>query len=477
MSFSYLNNLNISSSMPVNPSFRAASTPAEQKPQKPENPIDAFVKKIDEEKEKKHNKKAIAVTSSVIGISLLVTLFNPRVSKSLLEKLKNSQLKFDNKIKTGKDSFIKSKFYKFIEKAYGKGVKFFAYIQNINSVKDTYFKRLCTEEGTFSGIRNNSRGFWEKFGKVCRKILKKPHEAITRWGDKLAQLTVKKKYQSAAEKMDFLENLLKKYGDKLPEDKKALFETKMKELRAQKGFFGEANLAERFKEQEKMMENLDRDVRGRLRNYVNGFGNRFVNNREHFMKNYSLWAEEIMQPAKEGVNKQGKEAVDLLFGNKEGVKGTFNDLAEILSENLSKEEKELLKNTVGKTEKSLRKANISECFEYFDKKRDLVLGGAPTDVVTSLALMSGSGVALVTADNIDERISETITGAVPTAVGVGTNIALTSMLVSGAKGLILGGLSGYAMSLIGSGIDNLRLKAKAKILAEQENAKKEVKNA
>ena len=468
MSFSYLHNLNSSYNAPLNQSFKAGTNPAVQKT---ENPIDTIVKKVDEEKEKKHNKKAIAVTGSVIGISLLMAMFNPRYSTKLMEKLKASQLRVSDKIKTSKDSFIKSKFYNFILKMQNGFNKFFAYINNVNSVKDTYFKQLCTEESTFSGVRNGSKGFWQKTASVIRKVMKKPHETITRWGDDLAKFTVKMKYKKAASKMDHIEKLLSEYGNRLPADKRALFESKLQELKANREFFDEANLLERFKEQEKLMENIDRDVRNCFDKYIKGFGNQFVNKREHFIKNYSFWAGDIMQPAKDRVNKAGTQAVDAICGNKEGVKGTYNELIDILSTELSSEEIKLLKNTAEKTEKSLRSANFSECSEYFDKKRDLILGSAPTDIVTAAALLGGSGIALASAGNKDERISETITNTVPIVAGVGTNTILTSMLVAGPKGLIISGIIGGIISLIGSGTDHIRLNAKAKRLAAQEKAK------
>ena len=178
----------------------------------------------------------------------------------------------------------------------------------------------------------------------------------------------------------------------------------------------------------------------------------------------------------ERVNKQGKQAVDALFGNEEGIKGTYNEIAELVSQNLSKEEADILRTTLNKTEKSLRKANASECAEYFDKKRDLVLGSAPTDVVTQLALLGGSGIALASADSKDGRISEMITGTMPVLVGIGTNTVLTSMLVSGTNSLILGALAGFVVSRVGSKIDHMRLNAKSKMLVEQQNENKEAKN-
>ena len=88
MSFGYLNNLNTYYQSPYNMSFGAKHKPAAQKTS---DPIEKLAEKVDEEKKKKHNKAAIAVGSSVLGVSLFVALLNPKNATKLLQKLKGVQ--------------------------------------------------------------------------------------------------------------------------------------------------------------------------------------------------------------------------------------------------------------------------------------------------------------------------------------------------------------------------------------------------
>ena len=59
--------------------------------------IEKLVQKVDEEKKKKHNKVAVAVGGSVLGISLLVALLNPRYSTKMIENLKKDLEKYEYK--------------------------------------------------------------------------------------------------------------------------------------------------------------------------------------------------------------------------------------------------------------------------------------------------------------------------------------------------------------------------------------------
>ena len=81
---------------------------------KVEQKIDEVVQHIDEEKEKPHNKTAITVGASVIGLSILVALVNPKVSSKLIEKLKILGNKYKTKLQKSKGDVRASKFYKFL---------------------------------------------------------------------------------------------------------------------------------------------------------------------------------------------------------------------------------------------------------------------------------------------------------------------------------------------------------------------------
>ena len=92
----------------------------------------------------------------------------------------------------------------------------------------------------------------------------------------------------------------------------------------------------------------------------------------------------------------------------------------------------------------LKKANHSECFEYFDKKRDLILGGAPTDIVTTLFGMGAAGLAIGKANDKDEPISKTVTIAIPAVIGLDVNLACAAAMLSGPVGI----LTGFAATIV-----------------------------
>ena len=423
--------------------------------------VDKIKEKVEEEKKNPRNKVAVMAGSGVIGLSLLVAIFNPRISTKLIEKLKISQIKAKLRSKTEKDKPFKNKFYEIKDKTIDWITRFISYTNNVNSVKDTYFKQLCTEEKAFLGVRNNrKRRILKKGDNVFRKIFKKPHETLSRWGDNLGKHTVKRNYKIADKKMNKLENLLKEYSGRLSVEDKKEFDKIMQEISKDRKFFDEKNLNSRFEAQEEVMEHLNEDIRIQWVNYKHGFTNKYVKNSEHFNKNLSFWAQDITAPKREKLSRTGKEAVDKLLGQQDGKQGSFNRLYDLISAHLNPKEKEALKKTVQKTEKSLRTANKSECIDYFDKKRDLVLGSAPTDIVTAIVGLTIGGISYASADDRDKKISRLITGIIPTIAGFGTNIAFTSMLFSGSKGLLIGGATTFILSRIGSAIDHARLKAK-----------------
>lgn len=457
MNFVSLNN-NTGYSYP-NANFRAASQPVQTN-----DPIEKIANKIDEEKKKKHNKTAMAVGGSVLGLSLLVTALNPKISTKLIENLKNLQLKTNKQLERSKGHLVKTKFYKFVAKAADWSSRFLSWTNNVNSVKDTYYKQLCTEDKTFSHIKSlERRKRFAKYDKVFRRIMQKPHELITKWGDALAKKTVRRSYKKAAKKMDNLENLISNLTEKLPNDKKAEIKQQLLEIRKNRNCFSQENLTIRFEEQGDLMKDLDNKIRRRWKNYKHGFSNKHVSNSKHFAQNLSFWAQDIMAPEREAIGKKGLDAVESLVGNSNGVKGEYQKLIEKMTENLNQEESAALAKALKKADKSLRNANTNECCSYFDKKRDLVLGSAPTDILSGVLGLALGGASLISADDRDKRISRLITKVLPVIAGLGTNIALTAMLFSGTKSMLYGIVAGGVLSLIGSKIDKARLSVKNKL--------------
>ena len=410
-----------------------------------ENALENISAKIEEEKKKKRSKRAIAVGSSVLGASVLIAFLNPKFSTKLINKLKVLQVHADIKLKENKNNFLQSKFYKVLNSLTTGGIKTVSFTNNFNSIKDTYFKKLCTE----------------------LKILKKPHEAITRWGDSLAKLTVKHSYKKANAKLDNLEVILKKYIDKLPNSEKSKLENKLQTITQERQFFKEENLSKRFEEQENIMSSLNENIRLKLTNYIHGYKNKYVKNSDNFKKNFSFWAQDLVENKRATINKKGLAEVDNLMGNKNGIKGQYNEIIETLSQSLKPEDIEYLKKILKKSEKSLRNANKNECCKYFDKKRDLMLGSAPTDIVSAILGLTVGGVSIATANNKDDRISRLLTGVLPTVGGIVTSIAMTAMLFSGVVGAVIGITTGGILSLTGSTLNRARLKAKTHLTEEE----------
>jgi len=438
-----------------------------------EKPLDILIEKPVDEKSRKKRKKAITVTSSIIVLSGLVALLNPKFSGKTLVKVQKLYHEAAEKLAKNKDN----KTLKFTTKVYEKMMQGLEFTNNFNSAKDVWFKRLCLEEKSFLNVKNKTcRNVLQKLDSAFRFVVTKPYNAITKGFDNIGKKTVVRKYNNLNKELDKLELLINKHKANLsPEDSKKV-EKLLIEISEHRKYFSKTSLDERLLAQENLMQNLERDFIKQYRSYVKGFTNLGTDKTEHFSKNFSFWAQDIMMPARNKLESNGQQAISKLF-NVEGKKGAYTEILEILSPHLDDTGCKLFKNV----ENRMKKANFTECVEYFDKKRDLVLGGAPTDIVTALGGIALSGVAISTADNKDERISRLITSGFPVIAGLGTSLALTGMLFSGIKGLAIGGLTGLGFNFVGEKVDDIRLAAKHKTIIkndlESKKAFKETDNA
>ena len=193
---------------------------------------------------------------------------------------------------------------------------------------------------------------------------------------------------------------------------------------------------------------------------------------------FNFWAEDILMPQRNHLETEGKAVIDTLVGDGKTQKGLYKEIAEKLEPLLKDDEKRAFEDTILRTEKLLRKANHSECIEYFDKKRDLMLGSAPTDVVTALASLIACGVAIGVADSKEDRVSRAISGAFPVIAGLGVSTALTALLYSGGKGMALGAASSMILSGLGSAATHVIYpKNNQQLLAENHTNQEEKKEA
>lgn len=461
MSFGVYTNIN----NPVYyPKFRGNSSDMQQLINKPitkvENvvnkTVDTFVKEPEDEEKKKSHKTAITAGSTVFVLTGLIALLNPRFSGKFVEKLKTMSSKAGAKAQTNKNSFMRTKFYKTSENIFKNVADFFQFTNTVNAGKDLGFKWLCTAE-KFKGVKNDTlRNILQKCDAGFRKVMSKVHNSITDVFDTISKKTVYQKYAKADKQMNSFEELINTYKDRLSKSEQKALEQKLGEIKHAREFFSRTHTEERLLMQEKSMEHLESDFKKRLfddflKNFKKGD---LKQNAKHVRNNMSYWAEDMLMPARNNFEENGRRAVDALVGNGK-ERGKYNEIIDIISPHINKEEKSILENSLKATGKKLSKANKSECIEYFDKKRDLVLGGAPTDILTGIGMIGASGIAVGTADTKEDRISRALTLGFPAIAGVGTSLALTAMLFSGVQGMLLGSVAGFGFSKAGSMADNL----------------------
>ena len=242
--------------------------------EKVENVINSTVDTISgqpqNEEHKKSKKTAITVGSSVLVLSAAIALLNPKFSSKLINKLKTISQKAGNKGDKYKNNFMKGKFYKSCEKFANGTVKLLEFTNNVNSVKDIYFKRLCCAE-KFNGVENKTlKGVLTTVDKGFIKVMKKPHEKITEWFDKISKATVKRKYNNVHKDLNLLDDILLKYQDKLSASEKLKLRTKLDEISNARNYFSLTQLDNRFSAQEKLMQNLEDETVVKMKEYWTG---------------------------------------------------------------------------------------------------------------------------------------------------------------------------------------------------------------
>ena len=161
----------------------------------------------------------------------------------------------------------------------------------------------------------------------------------------------------------------------------------------------------------------------------------------------------ILQTQKNNIEKYIDLTKNIL---NESYKGILEDMLEIYyklaPEELSKSGAE---KALKKAVSSFNNAVELETVEFFDKERDLVLGSAPTDILTILFSGCAISYGLGFAKDKDERISILLKSGIPVVGAILTTLISATKLVSGTKSIVLGLISGLALNSIGSLTDNL----------------------
>lgn len=139
-------------------------------------------------------------------------------------------------------------------------------------------------------------------------------------------------------------------------------------------------------------------------------------------------------------------------------RGKFDEMLEIYEKLLPEKEYAKLKRQVTETVKSLDNSITKESVEYFDKRRDLKLGSAPTDILTILVGFGSLGVGLASTSDRDTQASVALKYGIPAIGGMLTSMVVTSMLVSGLKSHLVGFASSLVLNRAGVVVDDYRKK-------------------
>lgn len=426
--------------------------------------VEKITNVIDQEVKNKSNKVAFAVGGSVLGVTAVATLLNPKTFNKFVPKLRTWAQQAKIFKKQNHQGIVLRGWYDKVVKAFEKSATVLEVGNNLNSAKDIFFKKLCTERRTYDWIkREKTQKLMQGANKAFTKVGKRTYNVITKFFDNISKRTVLSNYQRAGKRMNALENLINQYAEKLPAQEKKILQEKLVKLAKSRENFTAEKISLRLVEQEKMMSELEEKTIQKLKSYLKETSEASKNYktggkeqlRESIKDTTNFWAKDIVQSQKDVVVKKGQAMTEELVGEQ----GLYDEIIEVLSPNITSKEKAVLEKAYKKVKKNLRKANNNECVEYFDKKRDLILGSAPTDLLSNLGVLALSGVLIGATKEKEDKVSRTLTMVFPAIAGVGTSLVMTAKLYSGIRGIIVGALTGAGFSLAGSVTNKKYLKA------------------
>jgi len=277
---------------------------------KVENIVDTFVPEPKNEEKKKSHKTAIRVGSTVLVLSAIVALVNPKFSTALVNKLKTSSTKAGNKAKVD-DSFwgtlnkCKEKFLKSVTNT-------IQVLNNGNSVKDELFQKLCYKTTP----------------------TRKMHKGITNFFDKISRQTVYRKNKNVKKQMDTLDAIMNQYKERLSEVDKKIFEKKLAEIDNLQEYFSMAKTKERLSTQEQLMQNLEKEVSAKISVAKNTIAAKLkgktIPDGMKFKDTYNFWAEETLMPHRNKLEEEGNQIVNSLVGDGKTQKGAYKEIIDLL---------------------------------------------------------------------------------------------------------------------------------------------------
>ena len=134
--------------------------------------------------------------------------------------------------------------------------------------------------------------------------------------------------------------------------------------------------------------------------------------------------------------------------------GKIDQILEIYKHILSKKDYKHIENSYASSVKSLDKSIRLETEEFVSKLRDLVLGSAPTDILSMLGGLGVLGYQLGKSEDNEQRTSISLKYGIPALAGIGVSLYCNAKLYAGTKSLLIGTLSSLALNKIGVWADD-----------------------
>lgn len=149
--------------------------------------------------------------------------------------------------------------------------------------------------------------------------------------------------------------------------------------------------------------------------------------------------------------------------------GKIEELLDIYSHILPKEEFAQLQKIAKKSKNALENATYTESEKFVDKMRDLKSGSALTDVSTGLLIpLTSTAVGMSMADTKEKKRSVALNLGVPMFTGLGASMWATIAMYAAGPSLFLGLVTSTATSFVTSKINKYLKANDAKILSSQQ---------
>lgn len=266
---------------------------------------------------------------------------------------------------------------------------------------------------------------------------------------KTALKTMNKKYQKAFGAIkESDERILDAIKNNTDEGAERLRELIQKRQDILQGFTSEKAIKERMQKLDKSMSRLDEEAWQIVKDFKPKKLKEYI---EKYSKN--PLAEKKLEAAK---NLQNEMTEKFMFG---GLDETEAKELDKLIKAFAKGDETIL-NGAKKAHKLYKNAYTKEQLDMFEKLRDINYGCAPNDILSMLGTTGLLGLYTAQADTKEERVSVSLTTGIPLLATLGTTLVATNKMVSGAKALVLGLITGGLSNILGNQINKKYLEAK-----------------